>query len=366
MSALRCWAEISRAALRHNAAAARSLLGAKVALLAVIKANGYGHGLAEVAKALVNEAQLFGVANLEEALEARAAVPHPVLILGPALPDERSEIAARGFIPSISSYDEALAFSRAAPNERRVDVNCVIDTGMGRMGIATEGAIHELKRSAALPNLKLHSISTHLPVADEDSAFTEAQLLEFEGLAKQIRQELPGAYKIHVLPSAGVLSFGSSPFDIVRAGLMLYGSSPIPDQQDRLEPVMTLKTRVALLRELPAGSSISYGRTFITKRSTRVATLSVGYADGLPRSVSNHGAVVLIRGRRCPVLGRITMDLTMVDVTALPDVSLGEEAVLLGRQGDGQILARELAHQASTIAWEIFTGIGSRVARVYL
>ncbi len=366
MSSYRCWAEISRAALRHNAAAARRMLGANVALLAVIKANGYGHGLAEVAKALADEAQLFGVANLPEAIEAREAVPHPVIILGPALPKERTEIAARGFIPSVSNYEEALAFSRAAPNERPVEGNCAIDTGMGRMGMAEEGAIHELKRIAALPNLHLHSVSTHLPVADEDFAFTRRQLAGFQALAAKIRQEVPGAYKIHVLPSAGVMSFGASAFEMVRAGLMLYGSAPLADLQDRLQPALTLKTRVALLRELPAGRSISYGRTFVTERPTRVATLAVGYADGLPRSVSGRGAAVLIRGERCPVLGRITMDLTMVDVTQVRDVSLGDEVVLIGRQGDEQILAAEVARQASSIAWEIFTGIGSRVARVYL
>lgn len=365
MNPYRCWAEIDLAALRHNAETGRNCVGPDVALLAVIKANGYGHGLAAVAKALVQHVELFGVANIQEAIEARAVVPHPIVILGPALPEEHAEIVAHCFIPSVSNYDEALDFSRVASGSS-VAINCVIDTGMGRMGIAENDAIDELRRISALPNVEIHSISTHLPVADEDTSWTTAQLSRFTDLAAKIRTALPGTHRFHVLPSAGVLSFGSPVFDIVRAGLMLYGVSPIPQLQDRLQPVLTLKSRIVLLRDLPAGSSISYGRTFITQRRTRVATLSIGYADGLPRAISGHDAAVLIRGRRCPVLGRVTMDLTMVDATDVNDVAVGDEAVLIGRQGSEQILATEMAARASTIAWEIFTGIGSRVVRVYV
>ncbi len=179
-------------------------------------------------------------------------------------------------------------------------------------------------------------------------------------------QRVPGAYKVHVLLSAGILGFAQHRFDMVRAGLMLYGSAPLPNEQKFLRPVMTLKARVALLRDLPAGRSVSYGRTFTTARPMRVATISAGYADGYPRSLSNRDAAVLIGGRRCPVLGRVTMDLMMADVTASPEVELGEEVVLIGRQGGEEILAAEVAERAGTIAWEIFTGIGSRVRRLYV
>ena len=185
-------------------------------------------------------------------------------------------------------------------------------------------------------------------------------------LLARIRSALPGSYKIHVLPSAGVMAGGGSAFEIVRAGLMLYGVSPLPALQNQLRPALALKTRIVLVRNLPAGHSISYGRTFTTRRPTRVATLAIGYADGLPRAVSNRDAAALIGGRRCPILGRITMDLTMADVTDLRAAAVGDEAVLIGRQGEEEISAREVADRASTIAWEIFTGIGSRVARVYL
>lgn len=365
MRSHRCWAEIDRSALRHNAAVARRLLGPRVELLAVIKANAYGHGLSAVAHALEDEANLFGVANVVEAIEARKAVSHPIVILGPALPEERAEIVERGFIPSISNLEEARAFSRAA-RVSSVAICFKIDTGMGRMGFAELEGLAALKGVSALPKVKIHSVATHLPVADEDAPFTRAQLARFHNLVAQLRCEIPGDYKVHALPSAGVIGFNEAAFDIVRIGLMLYGSSPLPDFQQELRPVMTWKTHVTLLRDLPAGSSISYGRTFITPRPMRVATLSVGYADGFRRSLSNNDASVLIRGRRCPVLGRVTMDLTLVDVSAVEKIEIGDQAVLIGRQGAQEILAAEVAERAGTIAWEIFTGIGSRVTRVYL
>ncbi|MEO8439919.1 MAG: alanine racemase [Spartobacteria bacterium] len=358
----RCWAEVDRNALRHNARVARERIGPEPALLAVVKANAYGHGMVEVAEALREETELFGVANLHEALELRASgIARPILILGPALPEERPTISEHAFIASVSSFEEACAFAGNPSG-----VNFAIDTGMGRMGCWQGDAIAELERISQVQGLTLHSVSTHLPVADEDPAFTEKELAQFEELVRQMRQRVPGSYRVHVLLSAGILGFTGHRFDIVRAGLMLYGSSPLSDEQKHLHPVLALKSRVALLRELPAGRSVSYGRTFTTSRPTRVATISAGYADGYPRSISNRSAAVLIGGRRCPVLGRITMDLLMTDVTDLPQVALGDEVVLIGEQGGEEILAAEVAERAGTIAWEVFTGIGSRVRRMYL
>ncbi|MGH8094497.1 MAG: alanine racemase [Chthoniobacterales bacterium] len=358
----RCWAEVDRAALLHNARVVRERVGPEVALLAVIKANGYGHGMVEVAHALRDEAQIFGVANLHEAQELRAsALPHPVLILGPALPEERAAIREHRFIPSVSSFEEARAFAGT-----HAGINFAIDTGMGRMGCWQDDAIAELEKLSQLPDLIIHSVSTHLPVADEDAAFTESQLASFAQLVRQMRARVPRSFKVHVLLSAAILGAAKHRFDIVRAGLMLYGSAPLAAGQKFLKPVLTLKSRVALLRDLPAGRSVSYGRTFTTARPMRVATISAGYADGFPRSLSNRDASVLIGGQRCSVLGRVTMDLTIVDVTALPGVALGDEVVLIGAQGSEEIFAAEVAERAGTIAWEIFTGIGSRVRRVYL
>jgi alanine racemase len=361
MTPPRCWAEIDRDALRFNARVARERAGENVQLLAVVKANGYGHGMVEIAAALREEAQLFGVANLQEAIELRASgLPHPIVILGPALPGERAEIVRRQFIASVSSANEARAFSTPAA------INFVIDTGMGRMGAWQDDALAELKKIETLPNVRLHSISTHLPAADEDENFTREELAQFQELVRGIRVALQTNVPAHVLPSAGILAFSGAPHEIVRAGLMLYGISPFPEMQNSLRPALTLKTRVALLRDLPAGRSISYGRTYVTPRPMRVATLSAGYADGYPRALSNRGATALIGGHRCASLGRVTMDLMMVDVSEVSGVELGDEVVLIGRQGDEEILASDLAARAGTIAWEIFTGIGSRVRRVYL
>jgi alanine racemase len=237
---------------------------------------------------------------------------------------------------------------------------------MGRMGCWQDDAIAELEKMARLPGLKLHSISTHLPVAEEDAAFTVREIEQFATLVREMRRRIPGNYQAHVLLSAGILSFPQHHFDLVRAGLMLYGSSPLPDGQKFLRPVMTLKSRIALLSDLPAGRSVSYGRTFVTTRTTRVATISAGYADGFPRSISNQGGEVLVGGRRCPLLGRITMDLMMADVSAVPGVKLGDEVVFIGKQGAEEILAAEVAERSGKIPWEIFTGIGSRVHRMYL
>jgi len=361
----RSWVEIDRSALQHNAAVARSLVGPEVQLLAVVKANAYGHGMVGVAEALAEEAHAFGVANLEEAVVLRDKVPHPIIILGPALPDERSRIAQGGFIPSVSTFDEAQAFDRAATNSP-IAINFVIDTGMGRMGVPQSRAISLLKEISALKNVTIHSLSTHLPVSNEDASFTRSELSEFSDLVKKIRAEFPGDYKVHGLPSAGVLAFAEPPFDMVRPGLMLYGISPFPEFQKLLRPVMTWKTRIALIRDMPAGHGISYGRTFITPRAMRVATLSAGYADGYPRHASNRDAAMLVRGQRCALLGRVTMDLMMIDVSHIAGADVGDEVVLMGRQDDEEISVTELSDRANTITWEIVTRIGSRVRRVYL
>jgi alanine racemase len=361
----RCWAEIDQNALRHNATVVRERLGPGVELLAVVKANGYGHGMVGVARALGQAAQYFGVANLEEAAILRSEVSHPIIILGPALPAERSPIAAGGFIPSVSTFEEAQEFDRVA-QRTPVAINFVIDTGMGRMGVVQAEAMALFKKIAALSNIKIHSLSTHLPVSNEDADFTHAEIAQFAELVKKLRAEFPGNYKAHVLPSAGVLAYSDPPFDVVRAGLILYGIPPLPNFEKLLRPVMTWKTRIALIRDMPAGHGISYGRTFITPREMRVATLSAGYADGYPRHLSNRDAAVIVRGQRCPLLGRVTMDLMMIDVSHIDGVEVGDEVVLLGRQVDEEISATELADRANTISWEIVTRIGRRVRRVYV
>ena len=365
----RCWAEIDLSAIRHNAAVASRLAGPGVGIMAIVKANAYGHGLAEVVQALRDMVAMFGVANVDEARAVRDALGGDsqdpgIFILGPALPGERPAIVAGGFVPAISSLKEAAAYS-ALGQGRRVPVHVAIDTGMGRMGVSEEDARDTVQEILRMPDLAVAGVATHLPVADADAQFTHEQLARFQRVLAGLREIGVDAPFIHALNSAGLFRFPHHAGTLIRAGLMLYGSSPLPEHQAQLRPALALKTRITLIRELPAGHGISYGRTFVTPRSMHVATLAIGYADGYQRHLSNQGADVLIHGRRCPLLGRVTMDQIMVDVSHVAEAAIGDEAVLIGSYGAQEILAAELAEKAGTIAWEIFTSIGPRVDRVY-
>lgn len=365
---LRCWAEIDLSALRHNAAVAQRLAGPGAGIMAIVKANAYGHGVAEAVGALLDQVAMFGVANLEEATEVRATLgPEPrqaIFILGPALPAERAGIVAGGFIPAVSSLDEAAAYA-ACGKGKPVPIHLAIDTGMGRIGIPEESACGIVSKISRVPGIRIAGIATHLPVADEDEPYTRGQLARFEAVIAGTRKIGVEAPFIHSLNSAGLFRFPQNAATLIRAGLMLYGSSPIPERQAELRPVLSLKTRIILIRDVPAGRGISYGRTFITPRPMRIATLAIGYADGVNRHLSNQDADLLIHGRRCPMLGRVTMDQIMVDISNLPEAAIGDEAILIGSAGSEQILAAEVAAKAGTIAWEIFTSIGPRVARIY-
>jgi len=373
----RCWAEIDPAALRHNLAALREWTPEASAVAAVVKADAYGHGLETVVRTLAGQVTCFAVATVGEALDVRRYDPQArVLILGPALPEEAQAIVEHRFIPSLSSLEEARAYDALAATHAGdgfgpLRVHLVIDTGMGRIGIWKSGALATVEGIAALPHLALKGVSTHLPVADEDEEWTLSQLEQWRTLVRTLREATGLPLPVtHSLNSAGILRFGRGGQEgdgngsLVRPGLMLYGCSPLPDYQSRLRPVLSWKTRITLLRDVPQGRGISYGRTFITPSPMRIATLGVGYGDGYPRHLSNRGAEVLVGGRRCPLLGRVTMDQVMVDVSKVPEVKPGDEAVLIGQQGQETILAAHLAEKAGTIPWEIFTGIGRRVVRV--
>ena len=366
MSSHRCWAEVDHAALRHNVQAVRQSIGEKPGIIAVVKADGYGHGGPEVAKTLAPFAEQFGVATLGEARAVHTAVPdEELLVLSPCLPSEREAAVREGFIPVVSSTAEAKAYARLTLG-KPVRIHLCIDTGMGRIGVWKDEAIATAKEIAALEGIEVESVSTHLPVADSDPVFTAQELQEWDALAAHLRPIFPAA-KFHALNSAASLERPQYAADRVRPGLAIYGISPLPVFQTLLRPAMTLKTRITLVRDVGPGRSISYGRTFITPGPMRVATLAMGYADGYPRQTSNNGAQVLVRGKRCPILGRITMDQLMVDVTELPrDVAPGEEVVLFGKQGDEEVTVGAVAAWADTITWDILTRLGKRVVTEHL
>jgi alanine racemase len=362
----RCWAEIDIQSLRDNIRTIRSMTEQRARVIFVVKADAYGHGLPEVTSRLDSDVDLFGVANFVEAETIRAAgATSPILILSPALPEERQMIVNEKFVPTISTIHEAFAYARCVPPGVRLDAHIAVDTGMGRIGLDEIEALQALEAIRRMDAIRVTAISSHLPVADEDWEYTVSQLERFRAASARFES---AAGKVTILNSAGVIRFGKQcgAGELVRVGLAVYGISPLSEFQHYFRPALTLKTRVTLVRTLGIGRSISYGRTFITTSKMRVATLSAGYGDGIHRHLSGKDSDVLIRGRRCRMLGRVTMDQIMVDASHLANVEPGEEVVLIGRQGDEEILASEVAAKAGTIAWEIFTGITKRVTRLYL
>ena len=284
-----------------------------------------------------------------------------IYLLGATWSEEREEIVARDWTPCISSLAEAEQFNHlAAAQGKRLKVHLAVDTGMGRGGFVAEHLPETMARLELLENLEIEGIGSHLPSADEDEEFTLRQFERFHSIIR----DLGGLERFkwrHLSNSAGLLGYPQGVCNLSRPGLMLYGVSPIPGFQEKLSTVMSLKSRVTLVRTLPAGHGISYGRQFVTTQPTRVATVGIGYGDGYPRHVSGNGADVWIRGRRLPILGRVTMDQLMVDVTAAADVMEGDEVEIFGPN----IPVDEIAEKAETIVWEIFTGITPRVTRCY-
>lgn len=357
----RAWAEVDLAAMKRNLEVARKASGGDV--MVVAKAGAYGHGLEEVAKVLADcDIAFFGVANVGEARRIRnAGVETPIYLLGPTWAAEREEIVARDWTACLSSVEEAQHFNNlAAAAGKRLKVHLAVDTGMGRGGFTPNHVPGLMDVLDSLSHLEIEGIGSHLPSADEDPDFTHGQIAMFH----EILETLGGTSRFkwrHLLNSAGLLAYERGSCNLARPGLMLYGISPLPEFQSRLSNVMTLKSRITLLRTLPAGHGVSYGRQYVTTKPTRVATIGIGYGDGYPRHLSGQGADVWIHGQRCPVLGRVTMDQIMVDVTAIPNAAEGDEVEVMG----ANIPAAEIAKKAGTIAWEIFTGITPRVMRCY-
>jgi alanine racemase len=358
----RAWAEIDLSALKKNLEVARAACGGD--LMVVVKAGAYGHGLEEIARVLAGEdIVFFGVANVGEARRIRdAGVETRIYLLGATWAGEREEIVARDWTPCLSTIEEAEHFNRLAQSaDRRLKVHLAVDTGMGRGGFLLDELPVAMPVLDRLEHLEIEGIGSHLPSADEDEEFTRGQIARYHEIIRQLGG--PDRFKWrHLLNSAGLLAYDRGVCNLARPGLMLYGVSPIPGYQNRLATVMTLKSRVALVRTLPAGHGVSYGRQFVTTKPTRVATIGIGYGDGYPRHVSGKGAEVCVNGHRCPVLGRVTMDQIMIDVSGAGEVNEGDEVEMFGPN----IPVGEIAEKAGTIVWEIFTGITPRVVRCHL
>ena len=367
----RCWAEIDLAALERNLRLIRASLPTHIRYVAVVKADAYGHGLHHAAARLMHSgADLFAVANVTEAAALRELGPGwPILILSPLLPEEDRNLADYDLAATVSSADELPHYDAAGPASGwLVAVLLKIDTGMGRLGVWHEEAPALCARILAAPHLRLAGIFTHFASPDDDAAFTAKQRHRFLAALARCENVRPAEIFIHADNSSGLESMpGASPFNAVRVGLLQFGILPHPNSmlaQVHTEPVFSFHTRVGLVKRLPKGTTISYGRTHTLTRDSTVAILCAGYGDGIPRAASNR-AQVLIRDRRCPVLGRVTMDQTIVDVTDVPGVQCGDAVVLVGRQGGEEISIGEFSRHADTIPWETLCSVTKRVPRLY-
>lgn len=368
---LRCWAEIDLAALERNLKLIRASLPPHIRYVAVVKADAYGHGLPHVAARLMHAgADLFAVANVTEAAALRELGPGwPILILGPLLPGEEEALADGQLAATVSSQEEVIRFNHVGrASAARIPVHLKIDTGMGRTGVWHEEAPELCRKILAASHLRLAGLFTHFASPDDDPVFTTEQRRRFLAVLDTCGGLDPQELFIHADNSAGIETLpGTSAFNAVRIGLLQFGVLPHSQSllaQVRTEPVFSFHTRVGLVKRLPQGTTLSYGRTHTLRRDSIVAILCAGYADGLPRAASNR-AHVLIHGHRCPVLGRVTMDQTIVDVTDAPAVHAGDEAVLVGCQNGAEITLTEFSRAADTIPWETLTSVTKRVPRVY-
>ena len=368
----RCWVEIDLAALERNLKLIRASLPPHIKYVAVVKADAYGHGLPQVAARLMHAgADLFAVASVAEAMSLRElSSDWPILLLSPVLPEEDRYLAEYELAATVSSAEEVTRFDaigRAAG--KPIAVHLKIDTGMGRLGVwhTAAGQLYEQIRAAR--GVKLAGVFTHFSSADEDPQFTEEQRQIFLQTLGKFPDFSPEGLFIHADNSAGLETTpGRSMFNAVRVGLLQFGILPHPHSllaRVHTEPVFSFHTRVGLVKQLPAGTGVSYGRTHRLRRDSTVAILTAGYGDGIARAGSNR-AQVLIHGQRCPVLGRVTMDQTIVDITDVTSpVKSGDNVVLVGRQGAGEITISEFSTWAESIPWETLCSVTKRVPRLY-
>ena len=343
--------------------------------MAVVKADGYGHGATEVAKvALQSGADCLGVAIPEEGVELRlSGIKAPILILGLTPPEKVQEVVKYNLGQTLSTPELAEALSIEAQKLGEIaKVHIKVDTGMSRIGVSPKNAVNFVKQILTLKAIEIEGIFTHFSVSDSvddnnDKSFTESQIGKFKQVVARLEENGIQIPIQHAANSAGVLNFPSSYFDMVRPGIIIYGLyySRGVAVAENLEPAMSFKTAIIYLKTVAPEASISYGRTFTTEKESIIATLPVGYADGYNRLLSNKREV-LIKGRRAPIVGRVCMDMTMIDVSHIPEVKIGDEVVLFGKQGDAEIPMDEIADKTNTIVNEVACSIGKRVPRVYL
>jgi alanine racemase len=370
------WAEISLPALRRNYQRVRSRAGRRK-VMAVVKADAYGHGAVAVARCLAQcGVDWFGVATVEEAVELRqAGIGQPVLLLGGLYMSDPADLIEYGLTPSVSSTARLDTYAECAcRHQKPIDLHLKLDTGMGRLGLPPDRLESFLERYQQMEGLRLKGVFTHLASAEDLIACqTDEQLARFQASLKKMPWFDLDPEWIHISNSTALLARHDLPENLVRIGALLYGYSlPLicppgrePAGRPEFEPILTFKSRVVYLKDVPSGAPLSYGAAFHTRRPSRIATVPVGYADGLSRGLSNRGRA-LINGHCARIVGNISMDLTLLDVTDIPGVMVSDEAVLIGQSDRCSITASEIAEILGTVPYEITCAIGKRVPRIYV
>lgn len=366
----RVYATVDLDAIRNNFRSIKTLAGGK-RVMVVIKADGYGHGAVRTAQLLRDEADYFAVATIEEATELRSfGIETPVLILGYDSPRFFETAIKNNITQTIYRLDSAKKLSETAVRlNKTAKIHIAVDTGMNRIGFNVSGeSAKTIKEIANLPGIELEGVFTHFATADEaDKIYANKQAEKFKLMYDMLDEEGIAIPLLHISNSAAIIDFPGLDFDMVRAGIIVYGLYPSKDvniSRLPIKPAMELKSHVIDVRHVHEGEGVSYGRTYVTTRDTVIATVHVGYADGYPRLLSNRGRV-LIRGKSAPIIGRVCMDQLMVDATYINGVSVDDVVTLIGRDGDEYISAEEIAFHAETINYEIVCGFSKRVPRVY-
>jgi alanine racemase len=368
------WAEIDLDALAHNLRVIREQVGREIKILAAVKGNAYGHGSVECARRLEAEGvDWFGVALPEEGIELRkSGISRPILCLGGFWQGQESACLQYRLTPVVDRLDETEAFDRAARDAGvKANVHLKIDTGMGRLGVRAENLSQFCEGLRRLSNIRVEGLMTHLAAADDHALdeFTTNQLKRFEDGARVCRQHGVDPVYVHVANSAATFAFSQGLGNMVRPGGSLYGFVrdvfPANIVRPALKPVMSVHSRIVLLKSVRPGEKLGYGCTFETKRESLIGTIPIGYDDGYRRALSNRGQMI-VRGHFAPVVGRVSMDVTLIDVTDVPNVAVDDYVTLLGSEGEAAITAEDLGELAGTISYEITCGISNRVPRIYL
>jgi alanine racemase len=364
------WVEISLSAIAHNYRVTRSLISKKTKVMAVVKADAYGHGLIPVSKVLARQGiDYLAVASVNEAESLRASgIAQPILLLNVCLKNQLDSLFRYNITASVSAIEQARILNAKAKSLRKtLKIHLEIDTGMGRFGFWYKDAPKQVKEIFNLPNLDCEGIYSHFPCADTDINFSRSQINNFKNLLAILKTQGISFKLVHMANSAGVINCSDSEFNLVRPGLMLYGLTwdKRITLKLALKPAMSFMTRIVFLKDVGVGRPISYGRTYVASKPKRIATLAVGYADGYNRMFSNK-ASVLIKGKSAKITGRVCMDHCMADVTNINNLRIGDEVVLFGKLGKEQIFVEDLSLISRTIPYEIVCLAGSRYNRIWL